>query len=126
MSSTITEVDEELKDNNIKSSNRQCHNCKEQFRISKVVSSKSFNPLNEICQKYYENCNKEILQKKNKDLAYDRMKEELFLYLKNNIPLQSIELDQIQYYDFVKSKKHEFIMTFNFDNKIKKVHIIND
>ena len=37
------------------------------------------------------------------------MKEELFLYLKNNIPLQSIELDQIEYYDFVKSKKHDLL-----------------
>ena len=46
--------------------------------------------------------------------------------MKNNIPLQSIELDQIQYYDFVKSKKNVFIMKFIADNKIKKVHIIND
>ena len=45
------------------------------------------------------------ITKENKDLTYDRLKEELFLYLKNHIPLQSIELDQIQYYDFVKSKK---------------------
>ena len=54
------------------------------------------------------------------------MKEKLFLYLKNNIPLQSIELDQIQYYDFVKSNKNVFIMKFIADNKIKKVYIIND
>ena len=48
------------------------------------------------------------------------VKEELFLYLKNNIPLQSIELDQIQYYDFVKSKKNDFIMKCIADIKIKK------
>ena len=108
MSSTITEVDEELKDNNIKSSNRQCHNCKEQFRISKAVSSKSSIPLSEIWQKKYEKYNKEISQKKTKDLAYDRMKEESFLYLKNNIPLQSIGLDQIQ----IKLRKK-----YSFDQK---------
>ena len=48
MSSTVTEVGEELKDNNIKSTYRQCHNCKEQFCISKAVSSKSSIPLSEI------------------------------------------------------------------------------
>ena len=89
----------------IKSTCRQCHNCKEQFRISKTISSKSSNPLIKICQKIYEKCNKEMTRKK-KDLAYDCMKEELFIYLKNNIPLQSIELDQRQYYDFVTRKKY--------------------
>ena len=77
----------------------------EQFRISKAVSSKSSNHLSDIYQKYYEKFNKELSQKKTKYLAYNRINEELFLYLKNNNPLQSIELDQIQYYDFVKSKK---------------------
>ena len=68
----------------------------------------------------------EKCHERKKDLVYDRMKEKLFLYLKNNIPLQSIELDQIQYYDFVKSNKNVFIMKFIADNKIKKVYIIND
>ena len=60
MSSTVTEVDEELKDNNIKSTCRKCHNCKEQFHISRVVSSKSSNPLSKICQSYYKKCNQEM------------------------------------------------------------------
>ena len=38
------------------------------------------------------------------------MKEKLFLYLKNNN------------YDYIKSKKKEFIMKFMFDNKIKSTH----
>ena len=46
--------------------------------------------------------------------------------MKNDIPLQSIELDQMQYYDFVKSKKHDFIMKFIASNKIKMAYIIND
>ena len=52
------------------------------------------------------------------------MKEESFLYLKNNIPLQSIELDQLQYYDFVKSKKHEFIMNFFSIKKLKRYKLL--
>ena len=31
------------------------------------------------------------------------MKEELFLYLENEIPLQSIEFDKVKQYDYVKS-----------------------
>ena len=75
VSLTATEVNEELKYNNIKSTCRQYHNCKEQFRISKAVSSKSSNPLSEICQKYYDKFNKEMARKKTKDLVYDLMKE---------------------------------------------------
>ena len=37
-----------------------------------------------------------------------------------------IELNKVYYYDYVKNKKKEFIMKFIFDDKIKKVHIIND
>ena len=66
MSSTVTEVGEELKDNNIKSTYRQCHNCKEQFCISKAVSSKSSNPLSEIYQKFYEKCDKKYHERKQK------------------------------------------------------------
>ena len=77
MSSTVTKVDKELKDNNIKSTCRKCHNCKEQFHISRVVSSKSSSPLRKICQSYYKKCNQEMSRKKTKDLAYDRMKEKI-------------------------------------------------
>ena len=39
--STVVEVDEEMKDNNIKSTTHLCHICKEKIRISKTVSSKN-------------------------------------------------------------------------------------
>ena len=52
---------------------------------------------------------------------YHKRKQKIW----HNIPLQSSELDQIQYYDFVKNKKHDSIINFIFDNKIEKVHIIN-
>ena len=54
------------------------------------------------------------------------MKEKLLFYLKNNIPWLLIELNKVYYYDYVKNKKKEFVMKFIFDDKIKKVHIIND
>ena len=38
LSSPVTEVDDELKYNNNKSTNRQCYNYKEQFRTSKALS----------------------------------------------------------------------------------------
>ena len=110
LSSTVVEVDEEMKYNNIMSTTRLCHTCKDQFRTSKEVSSKLSNPLRKICQQCYDKCNEEISKKKTTNLAYDRMKEKLFLYLKNNN------------YDYIKSKKKEFIMKFMFDNKIKSTH----
>ena len=94
-----------MEDNNIKSTTRLYHTCKDKFRISKAVSLKLSNPLSKICQKCYNKCNKKISKKKTTDLVYDRMKEQLFLYLMNNIPLQSIEFDKVQYYDYVKNKK---------------------
>lgn len=54
------------------------------------------------------------------------MKEEIFIYLKNNNPLQTIEPDCLQYEDFVTNEKNNFIMNFTDDNKTKNVHIIND
>ena len=63
LSSTIAEFDEEMKDNNIKSTTRLCHTCKDQFRILKAVSSKLSNPLSRICQKCHDKCNKEISKK---------------------------------------------------------------
>ena len=54
------------------------------------------------------------------------MKEELFIYLKNNNPLQTIEPDCLQYEDFVTNENNNFVMTFTDDNTIKNVHIIND
>ena len=41
LSSTVAEFDEEMKDNNIKSTTHLCHICKEKNRISKTVSSKN-------------------------------------------------------------------------------------
>ena len=89
-----------MKDNNIKSTTRLCHTYKDQFQILKAVSSKLSNPLSKLCQKCHDKYNKEMSERKTTDLAYDRVKEELFHYLKNNIPLQSIELDKVQYYDY--------------------------
>lgn len=54
VSLTVLEFDKEKKVNNIKSTCRQCQNCKEQFSISKAVSSQTSNPLNEMCPKYYD------------------------------------------------------------------------
>ena len=64
VSLTVTEVNEELKYNNIKSTCRQYHNCKEQFRIFKAVLSKASNHLSEICQKCHDKCNREMSRKK--------------------------------------------------------------
>ena len=78
-----------------------------QASISHFESSfcKIIQSSEQIMQKYYDKYNKEMSERKTTDLAYDRVKEELFHYLKNNIPLQSIELDKVQYYDYERVRK---------------------
>ena len=79
LSSTVAEFDEEMKDNNIKSTTHLYHTYKDKFCISKAVSLKLSNPLSKICQ-----------------ICYDKKyKKTTILYLKNNIPLQSIELEKV-------------------------------